>query len=368
MRTGKLLLAFTLLATAVSAAEQKNDEAARKVMRPVHTYSIVARDAETGQLGVAVQTHWFAVGSRVVWAEAGVGAVATQSFTDPSYGKLGLDLMRAGKSAREALRGLLATDGGSPVRQVAMVDADGKVMVWTGSKNIPAAGHSTGLIGTTSPETGRGPGVGAAGCGGTGVGGGCWSEGEGYSVQANLMERDTVWLAMATAFRAAQGDLAERMLIALEAAEGEGGDIRGKQSAALVVVSGTNTGKPWVDRIFDVRVDDHPEPLKELRRLVGIERAYNHMNAGDEALEAKDFERAMQEYGRAMELYPENAEMIYWTAVGLASVGRVEESLPLFRKVFAADERWRTLTPRLPKAGLLPDDPALMQRILREGK
>jgi uncharacterized Ntn-hydrolase superfamily protein len=334
MRTWYTVLAVFLLGGMVTAGRAQ-EEPLRAVMRPVHTYSIVARDPETGQLGVAVQTHWFAVGTVVPFAESGVGAVATQSFVDPSYGKLGLDLMRAGRSAPEALRGLLAADEGRDVRQVAMIDAQGRVAAHTGKRNIQAAGNHVG---------------------------------ESYSVQANLMERDTVWPAMAKAFETAQGDLAERMLQALEAAEREGGDIRGRQSAALIVVSGKNTGRPWVDRIFDLRVDDHPQPLVELRRLVGIARAYNHMNAGDLALEEKDFERAMREYGRAQELNPDNPEMAYWFAVGLANIGKVEESLPLFRRAFAADERWRTLTPRLPKAGLLPEDEALMRRILQAGK
>lgn len=325
-------LPFFLLAflTALPAAAQTLTP-----YRPVATYSIVARDSATGEMGVAVQSHWFCVGCIVSWAEAGVGAVATQSFVDPAYGPLGLELMRVGKSAPDALRGLIEADPGRDVRQVAFVDVQGRVSAYTGAKAIHAAGHQVG---------------------------------ESFAVQANLMERDTVWPAMARAFEAAKGDLAERMLAALEAAEAEGGDIRGRQSAAIVVVAGRSTGKPWEDRIFDLRVDDHPEPLAELRRLVRIARAYNHMNAGDKALEEKDFELAMREYNRAMELNPENAEMVYWTAVGLANIGRVEESLPLFRKAFAADERWRTLTPRLPRSGLLPDDAELMRRILAEGR
>jgi uncharacterized Ntn-hydrolase superfamily protein len=298
--------------------------------RPVHTFSIVARDPVTGELGVAVQSHWFSVGSVVPWAEAGVGAVATQSFVDPTYGKLGLDLMRAGRSAPDALKALLAGDDGRDVRQVAMIDTQGRVDAWTGAKDIQAAGHIVG---------------------------------ENFSVQANLMLNDKVWPAMARAFQETKGDLAERMLAALDAAQEAGGDIRGRQSAALIVVTGKPTGRAWLDRVFDLRVDDSPQPLKELRRLVTLQRAYNHMNAGDLAVEKKDNEGALREYGAAETLVPDNAEMIYWHAVALVNMNRVEESLPLFRKVFAMDKNWVTLTPRLAKAGLLPDDSKLIERI-----
>src|SRR5918993_3614224 len=204
-------------------------------VRPVHTYSIVARDPDTGELGVAVQSHWFSVGPIVAWAEAGVGAIATQSFVDPSYGKNGLDLMRSGKSGPETLKELLAKDEGREVRQVAMIDAQGRVDAWTGKNDIQAAGHIVG---------------------------------KNFSVQANLMLNEKVWPAMAQAFENTRGDLAERMLAALDAAQAVGGDIRGQQSAALVVVTGKPTGQAWKDRTFDLRVDDSADPLKELRRLV----------------------------------------------------------------------------------------------------
>lgn len=303
-------------------------------LRPVHTYSIVARDPNTGELGVAVQSHWFSVGPIVAWAEAGIGAVATQSFVDPSYGKNGLDLMRAGKSAPDTLKELLAKDEAREVRQVAMIDAQGRVDAWTGKNDIQAAGHIVG---------------------------------KDFSVQANLMLSDKVWPAMAKAFENTKGDLAERMLAALDAAQAVGGDIRGKQSAALIVVTGKPTGQAWKDRTFDLRVDDSPEPLKELRRLVRLQRAYNHMNAGDLAVEKKDNEAALREYSAAGKLVPDNAEMIYWHAVALVNMGRVDESLPLFRRVFTMDRNWLTLTPRLPKSGLLPDDPAIIQKIVSVG-
>ena len=303
-------------------------------LRPVHTFSIVARDPATGELGVAVQSHWFSVGSIVAWAEAGIGAIATQSFVDPSYGKNGLDLMRAGKSAPDTLKELLGKDEGREVRQVAMIDAQGRVDAWTGKNDIQAAGHIVG---------------------------------NNFSVQANLMLNDKIWPAMARAFESTKGDLADRMLAALDAAQLAGGDIRGRQSAAMIVVTGKPTGMAWKDRTFDLRVDDSPEPLAELRRLVKLQRAYNHMNAGDLAVEKKDNEGALREYGAAEKLVPNNAEMIYWHAVALVNMGRVEESLPLFRRVFAMDPNWITLTPRLPKSGLLPDDPKLIERIVSVG-
>ncbi|MEK6279742.1 MAG: DUF1028 domain-containing protein [Acidobacteriota bacterium] len=303
--------------------------------RPVHTYSIVARDPNTGELGVAVQSHWFSVGPLVAWAEAGTGAVATQSFVEPNYGRAGLQMLRSGKSGPDALKALLESDKARDVRQVAMIDFKGRVDAWTGKNNIQSAGHIVG---------------------------------KDYSVQANLMLNDKVWPAMAQAFENAKGDLADRMLAALEAAQAAGGDIRGRQSAALIVVTGKPTGQPWKDRTFDLRVDDNSEPLKELRRLVTLQRAYNHMNAGDLAVEHKDNEGALREYSAAEKLVPNNAEMIFWRAVALVNMGRVDESLPLFKKVFVMDKNWATLTPRLPKAGLLPEDPKVMERILSVAK
>ena len=325
------LIAFVMLAVVLPNVSAQTPDKPPVPVRPVHTYSIVARDPATGELGVAVQSHWFSVGPIVAWAEAGVGAVATQSFVDPSYGKNGLDSMRAGKSAPDTLKELLAKDEAREVRQVAMIDAQGRVEAFTGKNDIQAAGHIVG---------------------------------KNFSVQANLMLNDKVWPAMARAFENTKGDLADRMLAALDAAQAEGGDIRGRQSAALIVVTGKPTGQAWKDRTFDLRVDDSPQPLVELRRLVRLQRAYNHMNAGDLAVEKKDNEGALREYSAAEKLVPNNAEMIYWHAVALVNMGRVEESLPLFRRVFAMDRNWVTLTPRLPKSGLLPDDPKLIQKIV----
>ncbi len=300
-------------------------------IRPVHTYSIVARDSVTGDLGVAVQSHWFSVGSLVTWGEAGVGAVATQSFVDPAYGKLGLDLMRSGKTAQQALDGLLASDPGRDVRQVAFVDAYGNVAAHTGIKCIESAGHIVG---------------------------------EQYSVQANLMLNEKVWPAMAKAFESSKGDLTERMLAALDAAQAVGGDIRGKQSAAILIVKSQSTGRPWADRVIDLRVEDHPEPLMELRRLVSVHKAYDHMNRGDLAVEHNDIAGALREYGAAEAMFPDNLEMKFWHAVALVNAGKLDASLPIFKVVFEKDSNWLTLVPRLPKSGTLIADDAALKKIL----
>jgi uncharacterized Ntn-hydrolase superfamily protein len=297
------------------------------------TFSIVARDPATGEMGVAVQSHWFSVGSVVPWAEAGVGAVATQSFVDPSYGPLGLDLMRAGRSAPEALKALLAGDKDREVRQVAMVDAQGRVAAYTGSKCIPAAGDETG---------------------------------DQFSCEANLMENAGVWPAMAKAYREAKGDLADRMLAALDAAQAAGGDIRGMQSAAIIVVKGTSTGRPWADTIFNLRVEDSPQPLKELRRLVTLQRAYNHASAGDDFTAAGKIDAALKEYSEAARLAPNVMELPYWEAVALASNHQLDKALPLFKEVFAKEPRWAELTPRLPGVGLLPKDKAMLDKIMAQ--
>ncbi len=328
-------------------------------VRPVNTFSIVARDPRTGEIGVAVQSHWFAVGQIVPWAEAGVGAVATQSFVDPAYGQLGLDLLRTGKSGPDALRGLLAADPTCEVRQVAMIDASGNVATFTGAHDIQAAGGTAG-----GSSGGKQLPCGTAG--------GTLTAGHDFSAQANLMANDKVWPAMAKAYTESSGDLAGRLLAALDAAQSVGGDIRGKQSAALIVVSGKSSGKRWLDEVFNLRVDDHPTPLIELRRLVALQRAYNHMNAGDLATEHNDNEGALREYSAAEKIasttagVPQSryAEMIYWHAVALINMKRVDEALPLFARVFEMEPGWRELTPRLPHAGLLPDDPKLIERIV----
>ncbi|MBN1824632.1 MAG: DUF1028 domain-containing protein [Candidatus Eisenbacteria bacterium] len=326
-----------LLALAFSSAVAAAASAARPgpPFRPVATYSIVARDAATGEMGVAVQSHWFSVGSVVPWAEPGVGAVATQSFVEPSYGPLGLERMRSGAAAAEALDALVAADEDREVRQVAMIDAHGRVAVHTGRKCIVHAGHRAG---------------------------------EGYSAQANLMENAGVPEAMARAYENAAGDLADRLLAALEAAEGEGGDIRGRQSAAILIVSGEKSDRPWEGRLFDLRVEDHPDPVGELRRLVRFKRAYRMLNDGDERLTREDVDGALSAYRGALSLIGDdetNGEAPFWVGTTLASIGRVDEALPYLRRAVALDPRWAVTLAHLPAAGLLPDDPAWIEGLIR---
>ncbi len=296
-----------------------------------HTYSIVARDPETGEMGVAVQSHWFSVGSVVSWAEAGVGAIATQSLVNVSFGPRGLELLKQGMTAQQVLDKLISEDEGRDYRQLAIVDTKGNIASYTGEKCIPDAGHITG---------------------------------DNFSVQANLMLNDKIWSAMNEAYLNSKGPLAERMVAALEAAQNAGGDIRGKQSAAILVVRGESTGKVWEDRLIDLRVEDHPEPIKEISRLLKVHRAYDHMNKGDLAIEKGDMELAMREYSAAEEMFPENLEMKYWHAVTLASAGNVEESLPIFKEVFEKDKNWKTLTPRLVTNGMLTVSDDDMKKIM----
>ncbi len=296
-----------------------------------HTYSIVAYDSVTGDIGVAVQSHWFSVGTVVAWAEAGVGAVATQSFSNPAFGPQGLALLKTGLSAKETLTALIASDEGEAFRQVGVIDASGKSASHTGSKNIKYAGNIAGKY---------------------------------YSVQANLMKTNTVWPAMAKAFEETKGTLAERMLASLEAAQKEGGDIRGKQSAALLVVSGKPTGMSWVDRLVDLRVDDSSEPLKELRRLLRVKTAYDFMNSGDLAVEAGDYAKASKAYATAEEMFPNNLEMQYWHAVNLANQGEMKKALTMFKKIFKLNNEWRELIPRLVTPGILNISDNDMKKIM----
>ena len=302
-------------------------------MRPISTYSIVALDETTGELGVAVQSHWFSVGFLVPWVKAGVGAVATQSFVKVDYGPDGLQLMESGITAVDALKTLTSKDDGEAVRQVGMIDIKGNVAAHTGSRCIKYAGHIVG---------------------------------ENYSVQANMMANGTVPKAMAVAFEKTKGDLADRMMAALEAAEAEGGDIRGKQSAAMVIVSGEPSGVDWKDTKLSLRIEDHPTPLIELKRLIRVHRAYQHANMGDHYMETEEIDKALIEYSKAAEYYPENAELPYWSAVALANGGRVEEALPVFQSVFERNPDLKTMTPRLVKSGLLPDDKSLISKIMNQ--
>ncbi len=286
-----------------------------------HTYSIVARDEKTGEMAVAVQSHWFSVGSLVAWGEAGVGVVATQSFINKSFGVRGLALLKEGKTPQEALDILLSTDEARDVRQVAILDKLGRVAVYTGKSCIKFAGHQ---------------------------------KGDNFSVQANLMMSDKVWPAMAKAFEENNElPLAERVMTAMRAAQNEGGDIRGKQSAILLVVKGESTGKVWDDRLIDLRVDDNPSPIDELERLLKVYQAYAHMNNGDHAVETGNMKLASEEYQKAEAMFPDNLEMQFWHAITLLNNGQFGEGSTMLKTIFQKDDNWRILTGRLPASGLL---------------
>jgi uncharacterized Ntn-hydrolase superfamily protein len=298
-----------------------------------HTFSIVARDSVTGELGVAVQSHYFSVGPIVPWAEAGVGAVATQSLVLVDYGPRGLDLMRSGMGAQQALDSLLKADAHNEGRQVGMVDAKGTVATYTGKNCIPDAGHRTGSQ---------------------------------YTVQANLMANPTVWPAMAEAYEKAQGDLGERMLQALEAGQKAGGDIRGQQSAAILVVRAQSTGKPWKDWVYNLRVEDSQEPIKELRRLVRLQRAYVRNTEGDDFMAEQKPAEAMKAYEESAAMAPEVVELQFWAALTMYTNGREAEALKLFRTVFSRERLWADLIPRLAKVGMFPDDPKKIADVQRQ--
>jgi uncharacterized Ntn-hydrolase superfamily protein len=289
------------------------------------TYSIVARDKKTGELGVAVQSHYFQVGPVVPWALAGVGAVATQSRVNVSYGPLGLELMRAAFTAEQALKALTAGDPQAEVRQCAIVDATGNVAAHTGTKCIPAAGHQLG---------------------------------DGFSCQANLMEKDTVWAAMAEAYTSSDGPLAERMMDALDAAEAEGGDIRGKQSAAMLVVKGASTGRSWEDRVVDLRVEDSPEPLRELRRLLKIRRAYEADQQADNLELAGDAAAANAHRIQALKLGPDIIELRFWAGLSIAASGDIDGGSKLIGDVVREDGRWLETMRRLVTVDIVTADVA----------
>jgi len=281
----------------------------------------VARDQDSGEMGVAVQSHYFQVGPVVPWVLAGVGAVATQSHLNISFGPLGLEYMRAGYPAGRALQALLAGDDRPEMRQLSLVDANGNVATHTGDKCIPAAGHRTG---------------------------------DGFSCQANLMEKDTVWGAMFEAYRSARGPLAERMLAALDAAEAEGGDIRGQQSAAMVVVRGNASGRSWEDRVIDLRVEDSPEPLKELRRLLHVKRAYMHDDEAERLEVAGDVEAAVKLRMEAADRAPELVELSFWAGLDTAKLGDLDRGCLLISRAVAEEPRWTETLNRLAAVDWIP--------------
>jgi uncharacterized Ntn-hydrolase superfamily protein len=323
---------IVIMITLLVHCEMNSQQVYSKKEPFAHTFSIVARDTVTGEMGVAVQSHWFSVGSLVTWGKAGVGVVATQSFVNPSFGPRGLSLLENGLTPKLAVETLLELDEGSAVRQLAILDVHGNVAAYTGEHCIEAAGHIIG---------------------------------DNFSVQANLMDKNTVWPAMAKAFENAKGSLAERMLVAMEAAQKEGGDIRGKQSAAILVVKAKSTGNSWEDKVVDLRVEDHDNPLAEMRRLLDIHTAYEFMNMGDLAVEMGDNVLAKELYMNAQELNPNNLEMQYWYAVTLANNGELIAAKAIFREIFKRNPKWKELTPRLVKPKLLTISNEQLQEILK---
>ncbi|RRO15959.1 DUF1028 domain-containing protein [Flavobacteriaceae bacterium 14752] len=280
-----------------------------------HTFSVVAKDEKTGEMGVAVQSHWFSVGTVVAWAKSGVGAVATQSFVNPSYGANGLKLMEEGLTAEEALGKLVRMDEGEAFRQVAFVDQNGNTAAHTGEKCVESAAHIAH---------------------------------DNFSVQANMMLNDKVVPAMQYAFMKYDDlPLAERLVEVLKAAQKAGGDIRGKQSAALLVVGPEKVEHPWEDKLVDLRVDDHKTPIKELERLLKVKRGYDWMNKGDLAIEDNDIEAALDAYSKAEELLKGNIEVTYWKAISLWNADEKEKAIPILKGIFKKDENWKTLTYRL---------------------
>lgn len=301
----------------------------------VHTYSILGRDPDAGLMGGAVQSHFFCVGAGVLWAEAGVGVVATQAMVNFELGRMGLRLLSLGYRPDIALKTLLASDDGREHRQNGLMDASGRLAIHTGKKCIREAGHALGNECTT---------------------------------HANMMKKDTVPEAMKTAFESTKGEpLENRLLAALKAAQEEGGDIRGMQSAAMLIVSTRKTGSPMSDRPLDLRVDDHPEPLKELERLMRLRKAYDFMERADDALEKGKADKAMEFYARAEELWDKNPEMKYWHGVTLADLGRVDEARAILGPIFRDNPDWLELTRRLPEAGLVSLKDEDIDRLARDG-
>ena len=317
-----------LLLMSFSGAFAQNINAEKEAF--AHTFSVVARDSVTGEMAVGVQSHWFSVGSLVSWGKSGVGVVATQSFVNPAYGPNGLELMANGTSAKEALNILIAKDDGRDYRQVAFLDKN-SAAAYTGEKCVESAHQITE---------------------------------NNFSVQANMMLNDDVVPAMAKAFKEhADLPLAERVVEVLKAAQTAGGDIRGKQSAALIVVGPDKVKNPWEEHKIDLRVDDNANPIEELDRLLKTARAYEFMNRGDLAVEAGDMNKALEEYGTAETMFPDNLEMKFWKAVALANGGRVEEAKPIFKSIFEREENWRTMISRLVKPGLLTVSPEELEEI-----
>ncbi|HET9878830.1 MAG TPA: DUF1028 domain-containing protein [Candidatus Limnocylindria bacterium] len=275
------------------------------------TYSIVARDPETGRFGVAVQSHYLSVGPVVPWLEAGVGAVATQASVNVSFGPIALEMLRAGWEAQRVVDALVAGDPGAAQRQLGVVDAEGRAAAYTGAECILACGDHVG---------------------------------EGYTVQGNLLASDEVWSSMAPAFEAARAEgvpFWEQLMRALEAAEAAGGDVRGRQSAAMQIVDAGARGGAWRGRHLDLRVEDHADPIPELRRILTLDRAYALLD--DEGDEAKAGRTEAERYAAARAMAPDAMELVYWMALQHAEAGRMDEARREMAIAFGASDgaNWR---------------------------
>jgi uncharacterized Ntn-hydrolase superfamily protein len=285
------------------------------------TCSIIARDPATGELGIAVQSRYFAVGRIVPWIEAGVGAVVSQSFANPVYGHETLRLLRSGLEPQHALKKLLSEDPGEAMRQVAILDAQGRIAEHTGTQCVPAAGHAAG-----------------ANC----------------CAQANMMAKNTIWNAMVQAFENASGELADRLLAAMEAAEREGGDVRGRQAASLIVVSGKPSGISRLDHSVDLRVDDHPDPVAEIKRLLRYSRAHERANRAINKAVANDLSAALADLDVCCESYPNEPEFLIRRVLVLIPLGRIGEALQTLRQAYAIHPGWSELLLRFADAKVIP--------------
>ena len=287
------------------------------------TYSIIGRDHESGEIGIAVQSRWFHAGQDLAWIEPGVGAVCTQAMMEPVYGLRGLELLRDGRNAEEALTELTAADEGRDVRQVAIADADGRYAQHTGAACVAAAGHATG---------------------------------RDCCAQGNMLASATCWGAMIEAFEVTDGDLTDRLLAALDAAEREGGDARGRQAARIIVRPAQASGVPWQDRVIDLQIVDHSDPVPELRRLVKVKRAYDHLGKAFDLVGRGDLAGAADEAAAAQELAPADDQIAFWRASFLGSAGRLEEATQAWLEATRAHPGWPEFLKRCVDAGLAPPE------------
>jgi uncharacterized Ntn-hydrolase superfamily protein len=294
------------------------------------TYSIIGLDPDAGEIGIAVQSRWLHAGQDLAWIEPGVGAVCTQSFMNPVYGPRGLELMRGGQSAGDALAAAVAEDDMPELRQVAMADSAGRFAQHTGDKCVEAAGQTTG---------------------------------NGCCAQGNMLTRDSCWGAMVDAFETGTGSLTDRLLAALDAAEREDGDVRGRQAARILVCRDTPAESSWNERVIDVQVVDHPEPVPELRRLVMVTHAYDHLGRALELTDKGELEAAAQEIDTARSLAPDDDQIAFWGATVLGGAGRIGDAIAAMQQASGANPRWPEFLRRCIAAGVLPAEAAPLAEV-----